>query len=255
MYLPPDSVCNITRGYVSTSDNWKTPHVRNHLTSERRQPKIELSRSQPRVLQDLSTWMRMSESEMGESELMTACLPARCDLKMDFITFSTTIRIQVAYLCYLHTNILEGNRWIFLSMPFSRLELCPNPLAFSVVSVVHLSVPSTLISHWAHNFRSNETAISIRHECCASPGLLQESRVHCAGWSLKRWAQWVSRKQWGFKSRWPTQCLFVLVPTFQQASGLDACRFGLDKICQVFFQECVWTSDRPLHRHLYIRVT
>lgn len=24
MYLPPDSLCNITRGYVSTSDNWKT---------------------------------------------------------------------------------------------------------------------------------------------------------------------------------------------------------------------------------------
>lgn len=231
MYLPPDSLCNITRGYVSTRDNWKTPHVRNHLPSERRQPKIELSRSQPRALQDLSTWMRVSENEMAESELMTACLPARCDLKMDFITFSSTIRIQAACLGYLNRNILEGNGWVF----FSRHEISPNPLALSVVFAMHLSVPSTPISHWANNFRSNETAISIRHECCVSPGLLLESRVHCAGWSLAgRGGHNEFREGSGvLRAGDQTQQLFGLVLTFQQAPGLDACRFGLDKICQV----------------------
>lgn len=164
----------------------KQPHVRNRLPSQRRQPKIELSRSQPRALQDLSTWMRASGNEMVKSELMTGCLPARCDLQMDFKTFPTTIAIQAAYPCYLHTEGHFRGKQVafFLAVPLSRYEVSPNSLAWSVVSAMHLSVPSTPISSSANQFRNNESAISIRCECCASPGLVLGSRIRCAGWSL-----------------------------------------------------------------------
>lgn len=94
---------------------------------------------------------------------------------------------------------------LFLAVPFSRNEISPSPLALSVVSAMHLSVPSTPLSHWANHFRSNETAISIRHECCCQPWLAAGKQSPLCrlelGW--KRWALWVSRKQWGFKSRTP----------------------------------------------------
>ena len=100
----------------------KQPHVRNHLPSERRQPKIELSRSQPRALQDLSPWMRASGNETAKSELMTACLPARCDLQMDFKIFPTTVTIQAAYPCHLHTEGHFRGKQVafFLAVPLSR---------------------------------------------------------------------------------------------------------------------------------------
>lgn len=121
---------------------------------------------------------------------------------------------------------------LFLAIPFSRREISPNPLALSVVSAMHLSVPRTPISHSANHFRNNETAISIRHECCASPGLLLENRVHCAGWSLagKGGHNGFQESSGVLRTGDQTQHLFGLVPTFQQAPGLEACRFGLNKI-------------------------
>lgn len=122
---------------------------------------------------------------MAESELMTACLPARCDLKMDFITFSTTVRIQAAYLCYLHTNILEGKGWLFFwpcllagmrhpqtLWPYLQYLLCIclcQALSFHTEQII-LGVMKLL-------FPSDMNAVP-------EPGLLLESRVHCAGWSL-----------------------------------------------------------------------
>lgn len=142
---------------------------------------------------------------------------------------------------------------LFLAMPFSRHEISPNPLALSVVSAMHLSVPSTPISHWANNFRSNETAVSIRHECCARAWLAAGKQGPLCrlelGW--KRWAQWDSRKQWGFKSRRPN-------PAFNKHQGWVPAGLSWTKYLSylgVFFQECVWPSDWPLHRRLYIRVT
>lgn len=118
----------------------------------------------------------------------------------------------------------------FSGHAFSRHEISPNPLALSLVSAMHLSVPSTPISNWANNFRSNETTISIRHECCTSPGLLLESRVHCTGWSLTGRG---FQESWGvLRAGDETQCLSGLAPTFQQAPEVDECRFGLNKICQ-----------------------
>lgn len=69
----------------------------------------------------------------------------------------------------------------------------------------------------------------------ASPGLLLESRVHCAGWSLAgRGGHYGFQESSGvLRAGHQTQCLFGLVPTFQQAPGLDACMFGLDRISQV----------------------
>lgn len=145
-------------------------------------------------------------------------------------------------------------KWVGLSlaMLFSRHEISPNPLALSLVSAMHLSVPSTPISNWANNFRSNETTISIRHECCTSPGLLLESRVHCAGWSLTGRG---FQESWGvLRAGDETQCLSGLAPTFQQAPELDKCRFGLNKICQESEGLPGMCLDIRLHRHLYIRV-
>lgn len=131
--------------------------------------------------------MRASGSEMAKSELMTACLPARCDLQMDFKTFPTTITSQAADPCYLHTEgHFRGKRVaFFLAVPLGRYEVCPKSLVWSVVPAMHLSVPSTLASSSANHFRNQETAISIRRECCASPGSTRGSRIR-HGWWVRR---------------------------------------------------------------------
>lgn len=58
--------------------------------------------------------------------------------------------------------------------------------------------------------------------------------MHCAGWSLagRGGHNEIQKSSGVLRAGDQTKHLFGLVPTFQQAPGLGASRFGLDKICQ-----------------------
>lgn len=110
----------------------KQPHVRNYFPSERRQTKVALSRSQPRALQDLSTWMRVSGNEMAKSELMTACLPARCDLQIDLKTFPSQFRLCILVTCTQRDGHLRGKRCLFFWLCLLIGMRCPQTLWLSL---------------------------------------------------------------------------------------------------------------------------
>lgn len=134
MYLPPYSLCNITGGYVSTSDNWKTTTCEKLPSFRKETDKSRTEQITAQGTPGSSTWMRVSGNEMAKSELMTACLPARCDLQIDLKTFPSQFRLCILVTCT-QRDILEGNRCLFfLAVPLNRYEVSPNSLAWSVVS-------------------------------------------------------------------------------------------------------------------------